>query len=235
MTRPQSLGQESRKRGRVACVTCRQAKVRCNLITIPCSRCRRLEIDCTINSAYKRTNKRDKVNELEDDVQMLRSIVENQQAAGKLTTFSRHSDSRNDTFSSGQDLHNHACASFANSSSRELVARSSLEYVFNDRTLSLGKAALSSDDADKLFAIYFEQYHQHLPILDPSKTATEYHDLSSILFWCIISVGLRSYKQGTPLLDDLSNALSTHIWAEIGSAQKNVVGGKCTPCDIWHS
>lgn len=226
MTRSPSPGQEPRKRGRVACVPCRQAKVRCDFESIPCTRCRKLDIDCTVNPAFKRTNKRDKVNELEDDVQMLRSIVEKQQAAESLTNFARHTVSPNDISSSAHNGLKQISASPAGQSNGEHLPHFNLESMLPDGTRLLGKARISSEDADRLFSIYFDQYHQHLPILDSTKPAAEYHDQSSVLFWCIISIGLRSYRQGTPLLDDLSDALSTYVWSEIGSARKNVVGGK---------
>lgn len=69
----------SRKRGRIACRACRQAKVRCNLEHIPCARCEKLKLDCTIDPEYKRTNKRDKVDELENHVQKLQSLIARQQ------------------------------------------------------------------------------------------------------------------------------------------------------------
>ena len=44
------------KRARVACKTCRQAKVRCSLDPIPCPRCKRLRLNCTVDPQYRRTN-----------------------------------------------------------------------------------------------------------------------------------------------------------------------------------
>lgn len=82
-SRSPSPTHEPRKRGRIACVACRQAKVRCDLVVAPCSRCTKMQLDCSVDPGFKRTNKRDKFNELEDNVQRLQSIVEKHQAGGQ--------------------------------------------------------------------------------------------------------------------------------------------------------
>ncbi|KAK5075517.1 Regulatory protein leu3 [Lithohypha guttulata] len=86
----------------------------------------------------------------------------------------------------------------------------------------MGDITLSPEEIERLFAIYFEQFHSYFPILDPEKTPTQYYDASKSLFWSIISVALRSYKQ--ELLDDVGSVLSTLVWTETGSPQKNLAG-----------
>ena len=82
MQSPAQPQNESRKRGRIACSQCRQAKIRCGLEQIPCSRCERLGLDCSINPSYRRVSKKDKVKELEQQVQNLHEFIEHQHDGG---------------------------------------------------------------------------------------------------------------------------------------------------------
>ncbi len=79
---PPRASRKIRKRARVACSQCRQAKIRCVLEEIPCSRCARLGLGCSVNPSFRRTNKRDEVNELQQQVQNLQDIIENRPDAG---------------------------------------------------------------------------------------------------------------------------------------------------------
>ncbi|PWY90354.1 hypothetical protein BO94DRAFT_555533 [Aspergillus sclerotioniger CBS 115572] len=76
---PESPSDSPRHRSkRIACRQCRQAKLRCEVSTggaIPCSRCRRLGYDCKLDTAFQRVNRRERLEELEKEVQHLRSSV----------------------------------------------------------------------------------------------------------------------------------------------------------------
>ena len=49
---------------------------------IPCARCERLELNCSVDPTYKRTNKHDQVDELQQQVQRLQGVIK-QQLDGK--------------------------------------------------------------------------------------------------------------------------------------------------------
>lgn len=224
MTRSPSPQQGSRKRGRVACITCRQAKVKCNLVTIPCTRCAKLQLDCSVNPAFKRTNKRDKVNELEDDVQRLKCLVETQQNSqseihAQISASPLATEGDRPTTPGHVTHHLHASLQ-ASQTSRQLRSESGIRTSW-----SLGMVTLGTSDVEKLFTIYFDKYNPLFRIVEPSRTSAEIFEAYSPLFWVIVSVALRSYKQDTDLLDKLIPMLCEHLWAEAGSSKKNVVGG----------
>lgn len=60
---------------RVACTQCRQSKLRCDSATTPCSRCERLGLTCEKDARYKRVSKKSKIDDLEKQVQHLRTVM----------------------------------------------------------------------------------------------------------------------------------------------------------------
>lgn len=71
-----SLGSHRvRKRGRVACKSCRQAKVRCGMAAPPCARCLRHGLDCSFDAQYRRVKTGERFEELESSVSRLRNLV----------------------------------------------------------------------------------------------------------------------------------------------------------------
>lgn len=64
-----------RRRSRIACTPCRQAKIKCGMRNPPCARCLRLKISCTVNPTFHRINKEDRIRQLEDHIQELRGLV----------------------------------------------------------------------------------------------------------------------------------------------------------------
>ena len=68
-----------------ACNECRQQKLRCDVVQSPsynpCSRCRRLQLDCRIDSNFRRVGKRSKNAEMEREIIELRRQLATQQSA----------------------------------------------------------------------------------------------------------------------------------------------------------
>lgn len=63
-----------RRRATVACTACRQSKIQCALVDgePPCSRCRRLALDCTVDRQFRRVHKTTQVEELQGQLNELR-------------------------------------------------------------------------------------------------------------------------------------------------------------------
>lgn len=58
-----------------ACTECRQQKAKCDAHLDPkrpCTRCRKLQLDCLISTTFKRTHKRERLSELEQEAESLR-------------------------------------------------------------------------------------------------------------------------------------------------------------------
>lgn len=80
--------QPAKERSRVACKTCRQAKVRCGMRQPPCSRCVRLKKSCTLDATFRRVSKTERFQQLEEHVQELRGLVEKQSGASPNSSMS---------------------------------------------------------------------------------------------------------------------------------------------------
>lgn len=221
----------ARKRGRIACTSCRQAKVKCNFTSIPCARCARLGIDCSVDPGYKRINKRDKVHELEDNVQELRSLIEKQKSNehdDNETAQLHFSGIEGENSLAGPAKGNTTRSNSANQINDEVVPTSRIRiHVDGDETYSLGAVSLNRSEVESLFSLFFKKYHVSLPILDPARSPKTYHELYSPLFWAIISIALRDRSQDNGNLKLLIPMLGTHLWSEVGSGKKNTVGGRC--------
>lgn len=74
---PPSHRQVARKRARVACSQCRQAKIRCDFKQTPCPRCTRLRLNCIVDRSYRRTNRGDEVKKLQQQVENLQNVIGN--------------------------------------------------------------------------------------------------------------------------------------------------------------
>lgn len=158
-SRSTSPHDDHRKRGRIACVTCRQAKVRCDFVTIPCPRCDRLHLDCIVDRTFKRTNKRDKVNELEDNIQRLQNIVE-----GRQHDDSHHSSitekhdtpkSLDDRLGSSSSLDKHLQHHPSNNHTKQegstVTSPGILMTVSSSEGRSLGSVSLKYEQIDRLY------------------------------------------------------------------------------------
>ena len=51
--------------------------------------------------------------------------------------------------------------------------------------------------------LYFQHYHQYLPILDPTFTPDQYHEYSPVLFWAMIVTGSRRYSDDPTLIETI--------------------------------
>ncbi|KAL8826314.1 MAG: hypothetical protein Q9170_007451 [Blastenia crenularia] len=81
-------GSEARKKPpgvKRACNDCRQQKLRCDVVQMPiyksCSRCKRLKLDCKIDSSFKRVGKRSRNMEMEKEIQELRRQLATQKSS----------------------------------------------------------------------------------------------------------------------------------------------------------
>lgn len=59
---------------------------------------------------------------------------------------------------------------------------------------------------------FFKHYHPALPFLNPSKSPDEYYDSGSILFWLIVSIASRRYKNDILLFPMLCEWIPKLLW-----------------------
>ncbi|OJJ67014.1 hypothetical protein ASPBRDRAFT_69469 [Aspergillus brasiliensis CBS 101740] len=241
---PQRLPQSSFPRHRskrIACRQCRQSKLRCEVSTggpIPCSRCRRLGYDCRLDAAYQRVNGRERLEELEKEVQHLRSSVSTlpptappQSLQGILLTpnESYHADaSIVGQESSGQRVDLplavepttpvHSLSSQQPSQPSPLLSDTSPTL-----SRSLEFVHLHGHQVNALFTIFFTHYHPYVPLLDPSISPDQYYARSAVLFWSIILQASRRYTEEPGLFVSLTAPVKKLIWDTIAN-----------PPHTWH-
>jgi transcriptional regulatory protein LEU3 len=71
-------GDSDRLRRNVACINCRNSKVRCKTSSVlgrPCQRCDRLGTSCVVDKAHRRVTKRSKLEQLEQELQSIKEAV----------------------------------------------------------------------------------------------------------------------------------------------------------------
>ncbi|OJZ85566.1 hypothetical protein ASPFODRAFT_135390 [Aspergillus luchuensis CBS 106.47] len=234
---------------RIACRQCRQSKLRCEVSTggaIPCSRCRRLGYECRLDVAYQRVNGRERLEELEKEVQHLRSSVSThppaaapQSLQGILLTPSEsyHADassiivqepsgSRVDLVAS-QMPHLpvepttpvHSLPSQPPSQPSPLLT----DTTSPTSSRSLELVHLHGFQVNALFNIFFTHYHPYVPLLDPTISPNQYYARSAVLFWSIILLASRRYTEEPGLFVSLTAPVKKLLWDTIAN-----------PPHTWH-
>ncbi|KAH8692801.1 hypothetical protein BGW36DRAFT_301684 [Talaromyces proteolyticus] len=186
----------------------------------PCARCLRLNIPCTVEPCYRRVNRRDRVQQLEAQVQELKDILNREKpetAANSThsvdTASFHHSDVRSTDLNAMDES---IIVSRAEPPAEQEIP--SEEHQKPESTdYTLGSVRLSVMQVEQLVHIFFEKYHPMLPFLEESRTPAEYYRASRLLFWSIIAVSARNFSTDPSLLMKLTPALSELLWKTITS------------------
>ncbi|RDW72203.1 hypothetical protein BP5796_08237 [Coleophoma crateriformis] len=88
-------------------------------------------------------------------------------------------------------------------------------------TRKLDAIELSPTEVQDLFSDYFENYHQFLPLLNPSKSPSYYYESSRLLFWTTIAIASRRYQADLTLLTALSVSVPRLLWSVLQSVPQN--------------
>ncbi|RAL04864.1 Zn(II)2Cys6 transcription factor [Aspergillus ibericus CBS 121593] len=230
---------------RIACRQCRQAKLRCEVSTggaIPCSRCRRLGYDCQLDTAFQRVNRRERLEELEKEVQHLRSSVSTLPATPQqpLPSIPTPSESYSTDTSLVENDSSGAPGGLLVPALPPLpVAQTPvhplppppqrpppppwLPGVSSTGSRSLEFLHLRGDQINILFTIFFHRYHPYVPVLDPAIAPDQYYARSALLFWTIILVASRRYTDEPGLYVTLTAPVKKLLWDTIAN-----------PPHTWH-
>ncbi|KAI4122738.1 MAG: hypothetical protein LQ347_006407, partial [Umbilicaria vellea] len=242
-------GQEERRRQpgvKRACNECRQQKLRCNVVQEPfsvCSRCQRLNLECKIESSFKRVGKRSKNAEMEREIVELRRQLTAQQAS----PIAQHATVKKAPKSSSQSPNISHIPSTLDQymGSQEAVAslldlRSGLDggsYLRspNGQVVApkrLENVVLVHDRVQDIFRHFFTCYHPFLSLLEPDKPPDYYYDASPLLFWTMVAVAARRYHVDANLLTSLIAPISRLLWATISDVPQSyhVVKALCILC-----
>lgn len=69
------------------------------------------------------------------------------------------------------------------------------------QTQTLEGVTLHAGEIDELFKVYFDDFHQFLPILDPHIRPNDVYQKSPFLFWAITGTASRGYQKDPTLFD----------------------------------
>ncbi|KAL8911726.1 MAG: hypothetical protein Q9172_007622 [Xanthocarpia lactea] len=229
-----------------ACNECRQQKLRCDVVQIPiyqpCHRCKRLKLDCKIDSSFKRVGKRSRNMEMEKEIHELRRQLATQQSpttAPSPSVKAPPSEAASPRISNiPSQLDQYITSEQAVNSLLDL--RSGIDGASQLRSPNgqarqsrrLEGITLTPEQVDEMFDRFFAMFHPFMPLLDPATTPDAYFAMSPLLPWIIISVAARHYPPDPNLLPSLSAPISHRLWATLADVPQNyvVVKALCILC-----
>ncbi|KAJ5579540.1 uncharacterized protein N7459_005525 [Penicillium hispanicum] len=212
------------KKGKKACTECRQQKAKCDVyldLDQPCTRCRKVKATCVVSDPFKREHKRKRLSELERESDELRQKLRASHPADPhpspiaLLTAAAEMDVHS---ASGSDSISVPSQVPPDSYPPQLLAPAGLPHDTPEpgpvlegcdptKPRSLNGVEVSSEEIDDLFRLFFHQYAQFLPILDPTTRPNTYFAQSPFLFWSVIGVSCRAYPRNPTLLMALARSI----------------------------
>lgn len=199
-----------------------------------CGRCRRLKLECKIESNFKRVGKRSKHAEMEKQIDRLRrNLLRAQQQGYVLEDEQQELDSPN----MSSAYYHSQIKQEAHMGSDEAVSsllhlKQSGSYSMPKIVRNLEDVGLTGDMMNQLFNEYFACYHAYLPFLNPAQLPDQYFNQSPLLFWTIIAVAARRWASDPGLLNSLISPLTRLLWQTIGEVPNNhyIVKALCLLC-----
>lgn len=200
-----------------------------------CSRCKRLKLDCKIESNFKRVGKRSKHAEMEKEIDRLRRSVAQAKAQGYTPEEDDdHLQSPPTQTTPYTHTRNPSLMGSDEAVSSLLHLKRGGSYNVPHYSHELENVRLTHEDVNALYAEFFDVYHHFLPFLNPSLSADSYYQLNPLLFWTIISVAARRFSppNAPDLLSHLSAPLTRLLWTTIGEVPSSyyVVKAMCLLC-----
>ena len=98
---------------------------------------------------------------------------------------------------------------------RELPPTSYPSVTPGTSTRSLGNVTLSDQETSELFSMWFNSYHQFLPILSPETPYSEYYKQHPLLHWTVLAIASRRYEAKPGLLVELQRPLEEMLWTTL--------------------
>ena len=168
-----------------ACVRCRQWKVGCDADVEGlngCTRCRNLGLTCTFNSSFRRTPKRRRLMELQNEVAQLREL---NSALSRGDGINKESATL--PLVSQVWLNQPGCAATISTDGDQDERIDHTPTSLQGCTTydkSIGDVRLTTTQVNELFRIYFTRCHPHLPFKMHRSPETVY-ERCPLLFWTI--------------------------------------------------
>ncbi|OGM47736.1 Zn(II)2Cys6 transcription factor [Aspergillus bombycis] len=185
-----------------------------------------MKAQCIISDPFRREHKRQRLSELEHETDELRKRLRSSQSAlpqpspiAMLTAAAEMG-----VHSTGVEVGLHLTpqsqsppASCAETSVPSVSLRPPLPRVgytlgerVSDPTVprTLSGVEVTGEEIDEIFQLFFDQYAQFLPVLDPLTTPNTYYAQCPFLFWAVIGVACRTYPKNPTLLTALARSIT---------------------------
>ncbi|KAL5350574.1 hypothetical protein ACLOAV_004143 [Pseudogymnoascus australis] len=212
------------KRKRIACTLCRESKVRCVGPSDRCARCERLGVGCRTDKAFRRSNRRSKVEALERQVERLleasrdgRHSVEGEGVPVTPGTLGEEGAGVGVRVREGEVARERNVD--VPLTAERPVTVDTVEGVTLGREGTTARVIegveVNPVQIDSLFRLYFARFHPFLPLLDPARSPDQYYEISPLLFWAIITVAARRHRDHPRLLETLAGPVSNLLWKTV--------------------
>ncbi|KAF2272499.1 uncharacterized protein EI97DRAFT_426208 [Westerdykella ornata] len=216
---------------RKACVECRQQKIKCDVEQHrvphdPCSRCKKMNIDCRILPTSTRNLRQTKA-EMRRELEQLKWGLRQSQELGSMqpTTPTSAMAAMHPAVDSHQVSPVMEPGSTAFSTASARPASMSMSPNFPGPTSRPGTSGgppsalgthpriledyvVDAKKIDDTFTMFFQQYHHYFPVLDNTLSPNDYYELSPFLFWSIVVTGSRRYAEDPMILDRISQLIT---------------------------
>lgn len=218
---------------RIACMECRQQKVKCDAqehLPDPCSRCRKKNHECILDASFKRTAKRAKLMALEREMELLKRNLESEGTRSPYHPSPPVATAGPVSKSTPQPIypapsHNLPSAAYipkvqplTSSSTTNTNTNIHMQSQTHPQppshgspicTTAIGYDSVTLDPPtiNHLFARFVQKYHPFLPVVDVSKGPELIHKLCPALFWAIMSIASRRYDRDRQLMMHLTPVL----------------------------
>nr|POE99495.1 transcriptional regulatory protein sef1 [Quercus suber] len=225
-----------------ACNDCRQQKLRCNVVAgpgeqyQPCDRCIKHKLHCSIDNDFKRLGKRAQHEEMARELDMAKAKLAQYEAMGVVLSNTEKSESRyapsietspvagaptiqtaNSAFLGASEAAASRSLLDLSQGYRELPASAYPSIVPGTTAKTLGGVALTDEELQALYSIYFSSFHPFLPLLSPDTDYHAYFAIHPLLHWTIVTTAARRYDPKPGLLMELQRPLEQMLWTAISS------------------
>lgn len=160
----ESPGVQTKDNKRLACVECRQQKVKCDgLEGQDCSRCKRKGIPCVVQKGFKRTYKRAQLASLEGEMERLKRVLDEQERAKSVEAANSAAVAAATATSSAAHQSASSLLDLSNSAIHYAVPVGVEETSVSDQTSALGNEHTQLGNADTGLGNEDTQLGRNLP------------------------------------------------------------------------
>ncbi|KAL3450491.1 hypothetical protein BJX65DRAFT_305329 [Aspergillus insuetus] len=167
------------------------------MATPPCARCARLDLECTVEPRFRRSNQRERMRQLESHVLELR------QSLGGTADLGVEAQAQVQSLPGETE----AAQTITPESLSIADRRNEGEPHFENSPYKLGSVLLSASQAEQLRFIFFSNYHPMVPFMSENLDIVDCYRTCPLLFWTMISIAASRFDSHPTLLTELAPAL----------------------------